>query len=86
MQHRTSSARWQSGYAEDCKSSYLGSIPGRASNLQMSLKKTDLEKLLGKKIASDSTSGRGGRAPAMSRREQALARKRELLEKHRKAK
>jgi hypothetical protein len=52
----------------------------------MSLKKTDLEKLLGKKIAGDSMSGRGGRGPAMSRREQALARKRELLEKHRKAK
>lgn len=25
-------ARWQSGYAADCKSVYLGSIPGRASN------------------------------------------------------
>jgi hypothetical protein len=24
-------ARWQSGYAEDCKSSYIGSIPVRAS-------------------------------------------------------
>lgn len=52
----------------------------------MSLKKTDLEKMLGKKIASDSTSGRGGRGPALSRREQALAKKRELLEKHRKTK
>ena len=26
-------ARWQSGYAEDCKSSYIGSIPVRASIL-----------------------------------------------------
>jgi hypothetical protein len=25
-------ARWQSGYAEDCKSLYVGSIPARASN------------------------------------------------------
>ena len=25
------SARWQSGYAEDCKSLYVGSIPARAS-------------------------------------------------------
>ena len=25
-------ARWQSGHAEDCKSSYVGSIPARASN------------------------------------------------------
>ena len=24
-------ARWQSGYAADCKSVYLGSTPGRAS-------------------------------------------------------
>lgn len=24
-------ARWQSGHAEDCKSSYVGSIPARAS-------------------------------------------------------
>lgn len=28
-------ARWQSGYAEDCKSLYAGSIPTRASNLIM---------------------------------------------------
>ncbi len=26
-------ARWQSGYAEDCKSLYVGSIPARASIL-----------------------------------------------------
>ena len=25
-------ARWQSGYAADCKSVYLGSTPGRASS------------------------------------------------------
>ncbi len=25
-------AEWQSGYAADCKSVYLGSIPGSASN------------------------------------------------------
>ena len=49
----------------------------------MSMKKTDLEKHLGKKIA-EGTGGRGGQGTAMSRREQALARKRELLEKHRK--
>lgn len=52
----------------------------------MSLKKTDLEKLLGKKVAGDSMSGRGGPGTAMNRREQALARKRELLEKRRKTK
>ena len=28
----TSRARWQSGHAEDCKSSYVGSIPARASS------------------------------------------------------
>lgn len=49
----------------------------------MSMKKADLEKYLGKKIGS-STSGKGGRGTAMSRREQALAKKRELLEKRRK--
>lgn len=26
-------ARWQNGYAEDCKSLYAGSIPARASNI-----------------------------------------------------
>ena len=30
-------ARWQSGYAADCKSVYLGSTPGRASILSLSL-------------------------------------------------
>ena len=52
----------------------------------MSQKKADLEKVLGKKVAGDSMSTRGGQGTAMSRREQALARKRELLEKHRKSK
>ena len=51
----------------------------------MGMKKADLEKFLGKKLG-DSTSGRGGHGTAMSRREQALARKRELLEKSRKKK
>ena len=51
----------------------------------MSLKKTDLEKLLGKKIAG-SSGGRGDHGMAMNRREQALARKRELLDKRRKSK
>ena len=27
-------ARWQSGHAADCKSAYLGSTPGRASNFR----------------------------------------------------
>ena len=31
-------ARWQSGYAADCKSVYLGSTPGRASILFMRIK------------------------------------------------
>lgn len=51
------------------------------------MKKADLEKLLGKKIAgSGHGSGRGGHGSASSKREQALARKRELLEKARKGK
>jgi hypothetical protein len=52
----------------------------------MSMKKTDLEKHLAKKIASAGTGARGNQDTAMSRREQALARKRELLEKRRKTK
>jgi len=51
----------------------------------MSMKKADLEKLLGKRL-DGSASGRAGHGTAMSRREQALARKRELLEKSRKKK
>lgn len=30
-----SEARWRSGYAEDCKSLHAGSIPARASNIQI---------------------------------------------------
>jgi hypothetical protein len=52
----------------------------------MSLKKSDLDKRLGKKIAGWGGGGRGGQGTAMSRREQALERKRELLQKHRKSK
>ena len=52
----------------------------------MSLKKSDLDKLLGRKIAGDKAGSRGGQGTAMSRREQALARKRELLEKARRPK
>ena len=53
----------------------------------MSLKKTDLEKMLAKKIAANgSSNARGNQGTALSRREQALARKRELLEKSRKPK
>jgi hypothetical protein len=47
----------------------------------MSMKKTDLEKHIGKKLAGDGAGHRGGQGMAVSRREQALARKRELLEK-----
>jgi len=50
----------------------------------MSMKKTELEKLKGKKIAGiGSATARGDQGTAMSRREQALARKRELLERQR---
>jgi len=52
----------------------------------MSMKKTDLEKHLAKKIAGESAGGRGGPGTAMNRREQALEKKRQLLEKHRKSK
>ncbi len=46
----------------------------------MTMKNADLEKQKGKKIAG-AGSGRGGRDVAWGKREQALARKRELLEK-----
>lgn len=49
------------------------------------MKKAQLEKLEGKKIGG-SAGGRGGHGEAQSRREQALARKRELLERQRKRK
>jgi len=47
----------------------------------MSMKKTDIEKLTGKKIAGGLGSHKGGKGSALDKREQALARKRELLEK-----
>ncbi len=50
------------------------------------MKKADLEKLKGKKVGSGVGSARGGQGAALSKRDQALARKRELLEKVRKAK
>ena len=45
----------------------------------MSMKKTDLEKLTGKKIAGGVGNARGGAGSAANKREQALAKKRELL-------
>lgn len=51
------------------------------------MKKADLEMLKGKKIGgTGSGTARGGGGAAMSKRDQALARKRELLEGRRKAK
>ena len=49
------------------------------------MKKPELEKVKGKKVGGAS-GGRGGQGMAIDRREQALARKRELLEKARKPK
>jgi hypothetical protein len=43
------------------------------------MKRTQLEKLEGKKIAGAGGHSRGGQDLALGRREQALARKRELL-------
>jgi len=51
----------------------------------MSMKKSDIDKLAGKKIVGGLGSHRGGKGSALDKREQALAKKRELLEK-RKAK
>jgi len=48
------------------------------------MKKPELEKLLGKKVGP--AGGRGGAHTASSRREQALARKRQLLEQRQKTK
>lgn len=53
------------------------------------MKKADMEKAKGKKISgtgSATGSARGGQGSALDKREQALARKRELLEKSRKSK
>lgn len=52
----------------------------------MAMKKPELDKTLGKKIAGGAGGARGGQATAMNRREQALARKRDLLEKARRGK
>ena len=51
------------------------------------MKRADLEKHKGKKILGGSGStARGGQGAALDKREQALARKRELLQKSRKGK
>ena len=51
------------------------------------MKKADLEKHKGKKLGgSGAGMARGGQGAALDKREQALARKRELLEKSRKSK
>ena len=50
----------------------------------MSMKKSDLEKLTGKKISGGVGNSRGGAGSAANKREQALARKRELLQKRKK--
>ena len=51
------------------------------------MKKADLEKQKGKRIlGTGSTDTRGNQGVALGRREQALNRKRELLEKSRKSK
>jgi hypothetical protein len=52
----------------------------------MPTKPAELQKLKGKKIANNAGTSRGGGAGALSKREQALARKRELLEGRRKTK
>ncbi len=50
------------------------------------MKKAELEKHKGKKITGGLGSARGGRDAALNKLEQALARKRELLEKQRRSK
>jgi hypothetical protein len=50
------------------------------------MKKADMEKHKGKKILGGAAMARGGQGVALDKREQALARKRELLEKSRKSK
>lgn len=52
----------------------------------MSMKKTDLEKHLGKKLGGGVGNTRGGHGSAMNKREQALEKKRQMLEKLRKSK
>jgi hypothetical protein len=50
----------------------------------MSMKKTDLEKMLAKRLASGQGNARGDAGAALGKREQAMAKKRELLEKRKK--
>ena len=52
----------------------------------MPMKKSELDKRLGKKIAGGVTNARGGGGDAQSRRDQALEKKRQLLERARKPK
>ena len=48
-----SSARWRSGYAEDCKSLHAGSIPARASTpLDFSFNFNDLRKELSNRLSN----------------------------------
>jgi MarR family transcriptional regulator, organic hydroperoxide resistance regulator len=64
----------------------LAREPTRNDAIVSNMKKSELDKHLGKKIAGGGTKGRGSGGDAMSRREQALAQKKELLEKARKPK
>jgi hypothetical protein len=50
------------------------------------MKKSDLEKLKGKKLGGGQPNLRGDAGSAQGKREQAMARKRELLEKSRRPK
>lgn len=50
------------------------------------MKKSQLEKVKGKKLGPGLGAARGGQGEALDKREQAMARKRELLEKSRKGK
>ena len=52
----------------------------------MTMKKAELEKHKAKKIPLGAAIARGGHGEALGKREQALARKRELLERSRKGK
>lgn len=52
----------------------------------MTMKKAEMEKKKGKKFSGGLDGGRGGQGSALDKREQALARKRELLEKARRPK
>ncbi len=59
-------ARWQSGYAEDCKSSYVGSIPARASKSSTTQKPVEREPVERARsmpaASSQSAASRGGAA------------------------